>query len=415
MHIDAHTAKFTALGLILAFLLSACSSQSVKTESSEDFGFDDNFDTVAEEEFSEPPPPLVEEEPAVRIALRDDIPSQYIVKKGDTLWDIASLFLQDPWLWPEIWYFNPQIDNPHLIYPGDILMLVYIDGKPVLRLANGTDANGQVITRVIEPSAPGGIKTIKMSPRIRTENLGQAIPTIPVSSIEPFLLQPRVITREELENAPYIVSSLDKHLISATGNTVYARNLVDTGDVRYNIFRPGRVFRDPRTREILGYETILVSEAKLTQAGDPASLVLTRSLRETLNGDRILPAEKGKLSYNFVPRPPETQVDGEIIALVDAISQTAQRQIIVMNLGTRHGIEIGTVLAIDQAGESARDPFAKKSRFRNITMPKTRAGLVMVFRVFDNVSYGLIMDSTRAIHVNDLISNPTPSADVLSQ
>ena len=409
MQMLAKLIKFTA-GAILAALIGACTMTPEVVEDSGDYGYADESWEPIEEEITAPAQPAPEKEP-VRIALRDDVPAQYIVKKGDTLWDISSLFLRDPWLWPEIWYFNPQINNPHLIYPGDILTLVYVDGKPQLRLSREGDA---IIQRTPEAIAPSGIDTFKISPSVRSEGLDKAIPTIPVDAIEPFLIKPRVITKEELDAAPYIVSSLDQHLISAAGNTVYARNLVDEGDVRYNIFRPGRAFRDPRTGKILGYETTLVSEAKLVQTGDPATLILTRSLRETLNGDRILPADKGKISYNFIPKPPTTTARGHIIALVDAISQTAQNQIVVMNLGEQHGMEVGTVLAIEQTGAAIQDSYARRGN-KNVRLPNTRAGLTMIFRVFDQVSYGLIMASERAIHVDDMVVNPTPSADVLTQ
>ncbi|HEX7027752.1 MAG TPA: LysM peptidoglycan-binding domain-containing protein, partial [Gammaproteobacteria bacterium] len=323
-----HIVKTAIPGVILAVLLGACSSQA--TRQSDYFDYDEPLPDVAEPMESAPESP----EPApVRIALRDDVPDRYVVKKGDTLWDISSLFLRDPWLWPEIWYFNPQIDNPHLIYPGDILTLVYVDGKPQLRVTRDG------ATTVQPPdTAPAGIETVRLSPHVRTEDLKQAIPTIPLDVIGPFLVKPRVVSEEELEAAPYILSSLDRHLINASGNTVYARNFKEgAADIRYSIFRPGRVFKDPKTDKVLGYETTLVSEAKLVEPGDPATLVLTRSLRETLNGDRILPADSGRISHNFIPKAPSTRVEGQIIALVDAISHAAQRQVVVINLGEQDG------------------------------------------------------------------------------
>lgn len=403
----AKTSKFTAAAAILAVLSGGCSGPEVRDS---DYSYyEDEPPEVYEPPVEAAPAETVIEKQPVRIALRDDVPGQYIVKKGDTLWAISSLFLRDPWLWPEIWYFNPQIDNPHLIYPGDVLTLVYIDGKPQLRLSRDDGVSTAVIEPVRSVGAPAGIQTYKVSPRVRAEGLDKAIPTISVDVIEPFLIKPRIVTKRELENAPYILSSLDRHLINATGNTVYARGLVDEGDVRYNIFRPGREFRDPRSGEILGYETTLVSEAKLMSAGDPATLILTRSLRETLNGDRILPADKGAISYSYLPKPPATTVNGQIIALFDAISQTAQRQVVIINLGERQGIEVGTVLAIEQAGGEVRDNYARRGK-ATVTLPNTRAGLLMVFRVFDRVSYGLIMDSQRPIHVNDYVLNPAPTA-----
>ncbi|MBN1379242.1 MAG: LysM peptidoglycan-binding domain-containing protein [Gammaproteobacteria bacterium] len=404
MHIRAQLIVIPLWGAILAGSLYSCSSSPEKQGG--DFGYEEEGQTaVSIAEPETPPPP---KKPSVRIALRDDVPGRYVVKKGDTLWDIASLFLRDPWLWPEIWYFNPQINNPHLIYPGDILTLVYVDGQPQLRL---TREDG---TQIIEPSVPIGIPSEKLDPRIRAESLAQAIPTIPISVIEPFLSKPRVISKKELEQAPYIVSSLDQHLVSAAGNTVYARNLDYTDDVRYNIFRPGRVFKDPKTNEILGYETTLVSEAKLVKTGDPATMLIMRSIRETLNGDRILPADKGRVNYNFIPKPPTTDVEGQIIALIDAVSQTAQRQIVVINLGERQGIEVGTVLAIDQQGAVVRDPYAHGGT-RSVKLPDHRAGLLMVFRVFERVSYGLIVDSTRVIRMYDMVRNPASSAEIISK
>ncbi len=405
MYIRVRLITIPLWSVILAGSLVSCSSSPEKPGG--DFGF---AGEVSPAQASLPitehqTAPVPRKEP-VRIALRDDIPDRYVVKKGDTLWDISSLFLKDPWLWPEIWYFNPQIDNPHLIYPGDVLVLVYVDGKPQLRLSRDTEPR--------QPSVPAGLQSTRLSPSIRSESLDQAIPTIPVSAIEPFLSHPRVITKKELEAAPYIVSSLDQHLATAVGNTIYARNLKYTDDVRYNIFRPGRVFVDPKSQEILGYETTLVSEAKLLSAGDPATLLIVRSIRETLNGDRILPADKGSVDYNFIPKPPNSNVEGTILALVDAVSLTAQRQLVVINLGEQQGIEVGTVLAIDKKGERVRDPYIR-SGSRYVQLPDHRAGLLLVFRVFDRVSYGLIVDSTRAIHLYDTVRNPTSTAEMLSR
>lgn len=355
-----------------------------------------------------------------RVALRDNVPERYTVKQGDTLWDISALFLQDPWLWPEIWYFNPQIDNPHLIYPGDVLILVYVDGQPQLRVVrDGQTAPDLTPTatpapRAIVPEAPRGLRTQKMTPRIREEGLEKAIPTIPLNVIEPFLIKPRIVTKKELERAPYVVSSVDRHLATAEGHIIYIRNLKSDQDVRYNIFRPGAALRDPKNGKLLGYETILVSEAKLIRGGDPATLQITRSLRETLNGDRVLPADDGKISYNFMPKPPKDQIEGQIIQLVDSLFQTAQRQIVIINLGLRQGMEIGTVLAIDQRGGEVNDPFAK-SGFHTVELPDERAGLLMVFRVFDKVSYGLIMESTRPVHLYDMVRNPVSAADLASE
>jgi hypothetical protein len=359
---------------------------------------------------------------AVRVALRDNVPERYTVKRGDTLWDISTLFLKDPWLWPEIWYFNPQIDNPHLIYPGDVLILVYIDGQPQLRLVRDGQTVPDTTTTTTTtatttpatprgPVAPTGLRSQNLSPRIRREGLEKAIPTIPVSMIEPFLVKPRVVTKKEIARAPYVVNSLDKHLATAEGNIIYVRNLKSDEDVRYNIFRPGIALRDPETGKLLGYETILVSEAKLLRGGDPATLEITRSLRETLNGDRILPSEDGRISYNFIPREPKNKVEGQIISMVDTLFQTAQRQVVIINLGERQGMEIGTVLGIDQRGEIVNDPYANEG-FLPVRLPDERTGLLMIFRVFEHVSYGLIMESARPVHLYDFVRNPVATAEI---
>lgn len=405
---------------ILAILLYGCAS-SKHEDLPRDFGFQDEplqhvepvtVQTPAKQKAPVLPNSTQPEKKPVFVAIRPDTPDSYTVKRGDTLWDIASLFLRDPWLWPEIWYFNPQIENPHLIYPGDVIALVYVDGKPRLQFAR--DHVTELGHTEPSPITPTGIPTLKLSPKIRRESLESAIPTIPINAIQPFLVKPRVISKEELEAAPYILSSLDDHLVSATGHIVYVRGLNSDDEVRYNVFRPGRVFRNPRNNEILGYETVLVSEAKLQKFGDPATLILTNSKRETLNGDRILPAEKGEINYNFIPRAPDVDVQGEIIGFIDAISHTAQNQVVIINLGQRDGIDVGNVLAIDQTGSTVRDNYSKRGQ-EVIKLPNIRVGVLMVFRAFDRVSYALIMQSERTIHLHDTVRNPAPVVDAIIQ
>lgn len=361
--------------------------------------------------------------PTTRLALRENIPDSYQVQSGDTLWDIASLFLEDPWLWPEIWYFNPQISNPHLIYPNDIISLVYIDGQPQLRLDRDSDLPAvteapveQIITPVPDPSsdtpvAAPGLKTFKLSPSIRSESIESAIPTVPLNAIRPFLIAPRIINETELNNAPYVVSSLDNHLITGVGDRIYVRGLDSANDSRYNVFRPGKRFFDPETGELLGIESLKVSEAQLNQFGDPSVLTITSSQRETLNGDRILPVEEGRLDFNFIPKAPENEIEGSIISLVDSISYTSTNQIVVINLGLNDGVDVGNVFAVDQRIPSARD-FWSGERNDVVELPDIRIGLLMVFRVFDQLSYAIVVDAKRNIKVNDKIRNPNSVVDV---
>ena len=320
---------------------------------------------------------------AQEVALNPDHPDRYVVKRGDTLWDIAARFLRDPWLWPEIWYVNPQIENPHLIYPGDVISLAYIDGKPRLVLERGR-------------------RTVKLSPRVRELPLDEAIPTIPLDAIRPFLSRPRVLGEGEFEAAPYVVASADEHLIAASGMRVYARGVDRGRGARYAVLRRGEVYRDPDTGEVLGLEAIHVADAEVQRGGDPAVLVLRRSSRATLPGDRLFPVGEDRYTDNFLPRAPERQVQGRIISVFDGVSRIGQYQVVVLNRGARDGMEPGHVLAVYRAGETIRDPVRKEK----VTLPDERAGIVMVFRTFDRVSYALVMSATRAIRVLDRVRNP---------
>ena len=320
---------------------------------------------------------------AQEVALNPEHPDRYVVKRGDTLWDIAARFLRDPWLWPEIWYVNPQIENPHLIYPGDVISLAYIDGKPRLVLERGR-------------------RTVKLSPRVRELPLDEAIPTIPLDAIRPFLSRPRVLGEGEFEAAPYVVASADEHLIAASGMRVYARGVDQGRGARYAVLRRGEVYRDPDTGEVLGLEAIHVADAEVQRGGDPAVLVLRRSSRETLPGDRLFPVGEDRYTDNFLPRAPERQVQGRIISVFDGVSRIGQYQVVVLNRGARDGMEPGHVLAVYRAGETIRDPVRKEK----VTLPDERAGIVMVFRTFDRVSYALVMSATRAIRVLDRVRNP---------
>lgn len=401
--------------LIMTALLVGCTSSGSKKNT--DFGETNNVPTeiaaIPEPQTLSQTAPtqqatLVQTNNVVqqRIAIREDTPESYIVKRGDTLWGIATLFLQDPWLWPQIWYFNPQIDNPHLIYPGDIITLVYVDGKPQLRLQRDGDT---VITQI--PSSAPGLQTFKLSPRVRSESINSAIATVPLNAIRPFLVNPRVVSEEELEAAPYVLSSLDNHLANAAGNRIYVRGLKTANESRYNIFRPGKKFYDPDTNELLGMQTLKVSEAQLNQLGDPSTLTITNSLRETLNGDRILPAEQGRLDYNFIPKAPENNIEGKIISLVDSISYSSTNQIVVLNLGDNDGIDVGNVFAIDQTVPNVRDHWTSKRISPEVKIPELRIGLLMVFRVFDRVSYAIVVDAKRPITTKDMVRNPNSIID----
>ena len=323
---------------------------------------------------------------ADQVVLKDGHPDRHVVVKGDTLWDISEKFLDSPWLWPEIWYVNPQIDNPHLIYPGDIINLVYVDGKPQLRVQRGKG-------------------TYKLSPRIREERIDRAIPTIPIDAIRQFLTQPLVAEQDTMKNAAYVVSSADEHLIVGAGDRVYARGLKDDEGDRFHVFRPGEAYVDPVTKEVLGYEALYLGDGTAERFGDPSTVRLTSTTREVNIGDRMMPITQEDVHAYFTPHSPEDAISGTIIAVVDGVSQIGQYQIVALNRGTREGVDVGTVFEIYQAGEVIPDQVSTE-RNATVKLPDEKAGLLLVFRTFEKVSFGLIMKASSALHVGDHVRTP---------
>ena len=334
-----------------------------------------------------PPPPA---KPAA-LPLRPDYPESYTVVRGDTLWDISARFLKDPWFWPELWYGNPEIANPHLIYPGDVLRLHFIDGRPVMR--------------VERPYGPEGIeyRTERLSPRIREESLDAAITTIPIDAIRPFLTRPRVVTDEELNAAPYIVANEEGRLLSGAGYQAFARGIdADNPASHYAVVRRGDVYTDPVSGEHLGIEAIYLGDAHLTRSGDPATLQISSSTREILRGDRLLPSEETAYQHRYLPRAPSNGANGQIISVLDGVSQIGQYQVVVLNLGSRDGIQPGHVLAAHQRGAVVDDIVTGGT----VQLPDERAGIVMVFRSFERVSYALVMQVTKPLALHDRVANP---------
>jgi hypothetical protein len=331
---------------------------------------------------------------AADVVLKPNHPNQYVVVKGDTLWDISGKFLQYPWHWPDIWQVNPQIKNPHLIYPGDTLSLVYRDGKPYLELSRG-------------------VKSYKLSPEARETLIDEAIPTIPYDIIKPFLNRPLVVGEEVLELAPYVVASTEERLISAAGDKVYARGIDDTSLEGYSIFTPGTVYKDPQTEEVLGYEAIYNAEGRVTRFGDPVTIELSESTREVSIGDRLMPVVEDDYAMNFMPHSPDTMPEGQIISIYEGVSQIGQYQVVIINRGQREGLEVGHVLSVYQTGDTLRDSVLAAKNDDTITdeellvtLPDEYAGAALVFNVFEKVSYAIVMKATRAIHINDKVSAP---------
>ena len=336
-------------------------------------------------------PMQVESETQVT-AIKRDYPDRYVVKKGDTLWDIAAKFLKSPWLWPEVWNINPNIRNPHLIYPGDVIVLHYVEGKPFLTL----EGSGGVLP------PPKGIETVKLSPKIHVTRLEKAITTIPRSAIDAFLYAHRVIGERELEGAPYIVSSFEQHLVSGPGHKIYVRRLTNPTTTGFQIVRPGMVYKHPETNEVLGYEAINLGESNLVKVGKPSTLRINRAFMEILDGDYLLPEIDKRKTVNFLPKAPKNKVKGYIISVINGVTDIGQNNVVVLSLGAREGMQQGDVLDIFQGGVVVRDRKANEP----VKLPDEKAGLLMVFRVFDKVSYALVLEATRVLHVKDVVQNP---------
>ena len=317
------------------------------------------------------------------LRLKDDHPQTYVVVEGDTLWDISRLFLDDPWLWPDLWHINPQLDNPHLIFPGDVLKLVYVDGKPQLVVSRNRD--------------------IKLGPSIRKEPLSRAIPAIPLEAVNAFLSHSRVVGPQQLELAPYILAGKEGHIIAGAGEEIYARGDFDADIGSYGIYRRGQAFVDPDTDELLGIQATDIGTGKvLAVEGEVATVALNRTTEEVRRGDRLLPDEQRRIDANFLPGAPRGEIDGYLLAVEDGVSQIGAMDVVIINRGQREGLEPGHLLAIYRTGEFVRDPVTNEQ----VKVPDFRAGLLLVFRSFEKVSYGLVMRAERPLKVMDRVRNP---------
>lgn len=326
--------------------------------------------------------------------LQPTAPKSYTVKRGDTLWDIASTFLRDPWYWPEVWYINPQVENPHLIYPGDVLALAFgADGRPQIRLQSGGPA--------------------RLDPRLRTSPLEGPIQTIPYSAIASFLSRPSVLAADEVRRAPHVVALRDGHMMGGAGHEVYVARLDAPQNARYSVVHVGEPLRDPDDGDVLGYEGTYTATATVVKAGNPAKAMLSDSARETLQGDRLFSTDY-EVPLNFIPRAPRNEVNGRIISVVDGVELIGTYQIVVINRGKRHGIDSGHVLAVDQAGEIVQDKHAGGlSRFNtggafgsSVRLPDERAGTLLIFKSFDRLAYGLVVGASHPMRVADRVRNP---------
>ncbi len=330
-------------------------------------------------------------------ALAENPPARYVVVKGDTLWGIAARFLRDPWRWPDIWGLNrDEIKNPHWIYPGNVIILDFSGRTPRLHL------EGQ----------PGWqLMVTKLSPKIRTEKLAAAIPSIPPIKLDAFATKSLVVGENELASAPKIVAAPDNRIVLSAGDTAFVEGLAYGDGRSYQVLRPGRPFIDPDSQEVLGHEALYLGEAEVKEFGEISTVQLTKANQEIVPGDRLVSiASSAELPY--MPHAPQGKINGKIIAAAskDMISEIGPYSVVILNRGARDGLEIGNVLAVSRAERTVNPSYGTEYMTTDtsapVMLPPRRYGLVFVFRVFERVSYALIMNATRPLNVYDAVQNP---------
>jgi LysM repeat protein len=392
------------LGLLLSVaVVAGCHTQASRPDASEPVSSNEpteqgtavGDEKTAMEAAVEGGPSRVEssEEPRKGIPLADNAPDSYVVKRGDTLWAISKVFLRDPWYWPEIWQVNPQIQNPHLIYPGDTLRLVFIDGRPQILLQRGD--------------------TARVEPRVRSQPLETAITTIPYATVAAFMSKPSVLDRDQIKHAPYLLATRDLHVVMSEGDTLYARGFTSPAELgsHYNVVRVGEALVDPDDNRVLGYDGIFTGSGHVTRQGDPTTLIMTESTQESRAGDKLIPGGV-EVPLDFTPSPPRAKTNGRIISVSHGVTIIGQYEVVVVNRGARDGLAPGNVLGVFDTGPIVLDTDKKgffnldKLGAKKVALPSERTGTFMVFKTFDNISYGLIMEATNLIRVGDKVQNP---------
>jgi len=325
------------------------------------------------------------------LKLQDNAPDRYVVVPGDTLWSIAAKFLKDPWRWPEMWKLNrDQVKNPHWIYPGDVIVLDRSKPEPELNIGN----------------------TVMLSPRVRIEDSDrQAIPGIPPRVIEPFLTRPLVIEPDGLDQAPRIIAAQGDRVYLGSGDVAYVSGIGQAKiDSSWQIYRPGKPLVDPENQKTLGYEAIFLGDSKVIKTGDPATIRIFGAQREIGKGDRLVAVGPLALA-NYAPHAPAAAIHGRIIATGEGLRETGPQYVITLNLGKNNGIEPGHVLALLRLGRTNVETTPGRSWFSGgkveaTRLPDERYGLVFVFRVFDQVSYALVMSASIPVQIGDVAATP---------
>jgi hypothetical protein len=367
---------------------------------------------------------------AATVELAEHHPDTYTVQKGDTLWSISARFLRRPWEWPEVWQANPQVHNPHLIYPGDVLNLAYLNGRPSLSVSGQEEGFG---------------------PHVRAQAVDDAIRPVPLVAIEDFLKKPRLVGEDEFKHAPHVVGVEDHHINGATGQLIYVRGLDAPPGQQFALVRPiGRYYEvtskdgpsatyrqtledaDNRPQMLwhdgpwkftwhgdvhfLGYEVLQYGTVQVTHAGNPASTLVLSSDYEVRTGDYVMPLDTVAYDFQYLPHPPKQVLpDMRVIAFTDALNAVGRLQVVALSHGANVGVENGQVYSIFSRGDVVHDeidyPEHSTKAFLHphdaeVQLPEEYVGHVMVFRTFEHVSYGLIMDGIRPVHIGDILYEP---------
>ena len=363
---------------------------------------------------------------AATVQLADNHPDTYTVQKGDTLWSISKKFLRNPWDWPEVWQANQQVANPHLIYPGQVLNLAYVNGHP--RISNGG-----------------------FGPHVRAEPVDDSVKPLPLTAIADFLKKPRIVGEDDFKHAPHVVAMEDHHITGTTGQLVYVRGLDAPEGTQFTLARamgryyevtskdgPATIYRESLDEtdsrpdmlwhsgpnhfslhgdvRFLGYETIQYGTVQVTHAGDPASTLALSSDFEIRKGDLILPLDTLQYDFQYVPHPPkQVPPNARVMVFTDALNAVGRLQVVGLSIGAADGVDNGQVYSIFNPGDTVEDrtdypEFSTKNFFhpkdKEVQLPEEYVGHVMVFRTFDRVSYGLVMDGIRPVHLGDHLYEP---------
>ena len=363
--------------------------------------------------------------PTAPLQIKPEAPDRYIVVPGDTLWGISERYTDSPWRWPDLWNMNrEQIRNPHLIYPGYVIILDRERGqltiaKPGAETAPPTAREGEPGTEGAPTSgapttgapttAPTDPSLVKLTPHLRAESLArQGIPSIPANLIEPFLTRPLVIEPDGLDKAPTIVGTQTDRVILSAGNSAYVRGIGSAKEDTWFVYRRGRALVDPDTNQTLGYEAVYLGTAQVTRPGDPATVILTTAVQEVGAGDKLVAASRPQ-AINYAPHAPNTKIQGRIMSIYGGgrVGEGGPQSIVTVNRGRADGVEVGHVLALYNRGGVVTDVTkGRGAADAKIQLPDERAGLAFVFRVFDRISYALVMHITRPVSPLDVVQTP---------